>query len=76
MSRLISGFAFYLLCFPLLAATKAIEEGAAPAPVETVGPIPIIIFGIVFVGSIVAFIWWYVRAKDDESPENKDKEAK
>jgi len=73
MSRLIATIMLFLLTSPLLAAMK--EEGAPSAPAETVGMVPIIIFAVIFIGSIVGFILWYFIS-DDKKPEDEDSKAK
>lgn len=73
MSRLASTIMLFLLTSPLLAAMR--EEGAPSAPAETVGMVPIIIFAVIFIGSIVAFIVWYLMA-DEEKPEDRENKAK
>ena len=71
MSRLMSAIALLLSSFPLLAAVR---DEAPSGPVDTVGMVPIVIFIALFVGSIVAFLVWYLMA--DDKPSDKDNERK
>jgi len=55
----------------LSALAYAAKEADAPsAPVETVGTIYIVIFGILFVGMIVGF-FIYLWMSDDKEPKDK-----
>jgi hypothetical protein len=50
---------------PLLAATKEME--AATAPAETVDVIWVIVFGVIFIGSIIGFfIYLWHNEKSDK----------
>jgi len=59
MSRFLSAVTLFLMSSPLFAAMK--EMDAANAPAETVDMIWVIVFGVIFIGSIVAFFiyLWY-----------------
>lgn len=62
MQKLLLSVVFYLMSLPVLAATE--EMSSADAPVETVGMVYVVIFGVLFVGSIVGFfIYLYVNEK-------------
>jgi hypothetical protein len=67
MQKVLSAIVLCLLSLPLLAATKEME--GANAPVETVGVIYVVIFGILFIGGIVGFfiyLWWSDRDKKSD----------
>jgi hypothetical protein len=51
-------------------AYAAKELEGQPAPVETVGTVYIVIFGIIFVGMIVGF-FVYLWMSDDKEPKEK-----
>ena len=53
MSKLLSAVALFLISSPLFAAMK--EMDAANAPAETVDVVWVIVFGVIFIGSIVGF---------------------
>ncbi len=60
-----------ILMFLMSSAAFAAKELDAPsAPVETVGTIYIVLFGIIFVGMIVGF-FIYLWMSDDKKPEDK-----
>ena len=63
MSKFLSAVALYLMSGPLLAAAKEME--AATAPAETVGMIWVILFVVLFIGSIVGFFvyLWHTEKK-------------
>lgn len=62
MSKFLSAIALFLMSSPLFAAAKEME--AASAPAETVDVMWVVVFGIVFLGSIVGFfIYLWVREK-------------
>ena len=56
MFRFLSAVMLFLMSGPLFAATKEMEAANAPAP--TVDVIWVIVFGIIFIGSIVGFFWY------------------
>ena len=56
MSRFLSAVTLFLMSSPLFAAAKEMEGANAPA--ETVGMIWVIIFVVIFIGSIVGFFWY------------------
>ena len=56
MSRFLSAVTLFLMSSPLFAASK--EMDAANAPAETVGMIWVIVFVVLFIGSIVGFFWY------------------
>lgn len=63
MSRFLSAVTLFLMSSPLFAATKEME--AANAPAETVDTIWVIVFGVIFIGSIVGFFiyLWHTEKK-------------
>jgi hypothetical protein len=67
MYKILSSIPMFLL---FSAAHAAKELDAPAAPVETVGTIYIVIFGIIFIGMIVGF-FVYLWMSDDKKPEDK-----
>ena len=63
MSKFLSAVALFLMSSPLFAATKEME--AATAPAETVGMIWVIVFVVIFIGSIIGFFvyLWHTEKK-------------
>jgi hypothetical protein len=62
MSRILSAITLFLMSSPLFAAMNEMEAANAPAP--TVDMIWVIVFGVIFIGSIVGFfgyLWWNER---------------
>ena len=58
MSKFLSAVTLFLISGPLLAVTKEMDPNA---PSETVSVVWVIIFGVIFIGSIVGFfiyIWY------------------
>ena len=65
MQKILSSIIFFLMSLPALAATE--EMSKADAPPETVGTIYIVIFGIIFVGSIIGFfIYLFMSDKNEK----------
>jgi hypothetical protein len=56
MCKFLSAVTLILMSSRLFAASKEMEAANAPAP--TVDVIWVIIFGIIFIGSIVGFFWY------------------
>jgi len=56
MSKFLSAVTLFLMFSPLFAATKEMEAANAPAP--TVDVIWVIVFGVIFIGSIIGFFWY------------------
>ena len=56
MSRFLSAVTLFLMSSPLFAAAK--EMDAANAPADTVSMIWVIVFLVIFIGSIVGFFWY------------------
>ena len=56
MSNFLSAVTLFLISSPLFAAAK--EMDAANAPAETVSMIWVIVFLVIFIGSIVGFFWY------------------
>ena len=66
MSKLLSAITLFLLSSPLLAATK--EMDAASAPAETVDMVWVVVFIILFIGSIIGFfIYLFMTDKDKKA---------
>lgn len=67
MRKALSAVVLFLMSLPILAATKELE--GANAPVETVDTIYIVLFIIIFIGSIVGFfiyLFWADRNKKSD----------
>ncbi|MGH8703658.1 MAG: hypothetical protein ACREVR_21100 [Burkholderiales bacterium] len=56
MSKFLSAVTLFLMSSSLFAATKEMEAANAPAP--TVDMIWVIVFIVIFIGSIVGFFWY------------------
>ena len=70
MKRILALIPLSLLSLLSSLAHAAKELDAAAAPVETVGTVYIVIFGILFVGMIVGF-FVYLYMSDSKKPEDK-----
>jgi hypothetical protein len=59
MSKFLSAVTLFLMSSALFAAAKEME--AANAPAETVSVVWVIVFGVIFIGSIIGFFiyLWY-----------------
>ena len=68
MQKLLSTIVLFLMSLPLLAATKEME--GAPAPVETVDMLYVVIFGVVFFGMIIGF-FIYLFMSDKKKTDQK-----
>lgn len=68
MHKFLSVVVLYLMSCPaLLAATGEMESGAV-APSETVDVIYVVLFGVIFVGMIVAFfVYLWINEKKQKS---------
>jgi len=65
MQKLLSAAIFFLMSLPVLAAK---ELDAASAPAETVDMVYVVIFGVIFLGSIVGFfIYLFMTDKGEKS---------
>jgi drug/metabolite transporter (DMT)-like permease len=64
--KLLSAIVSCLVSSPLLAAVKEMETAA---PVETVDPIWVIVFVVVFFGSIIGFVLYFWRSDNKGKPE-------
>ena len=65
MSKLLSAITLFLLSSPLLAATK--EMDAANAPAETVDMVWVVVFIVLFIGSIIGFfVYLFMTDKDEK----------
>ena len=53
MQKFLSSAVFFLMSLPVLAATEGMSKADAPA--ETVSMVYVVIFGIIFIGSIIGF---------------------
>lgn len=67
MSRFLSAVALFLMFSPLFAAMK--EMDAANAPAETVSVFWVIVFGVIFIGSIVGFFIFLWHTEKNRKPE-------
>lgn len=67
MQKFLSTVVFFLMSLPVLAATEEVSK--ADAPVETVGTIYIVIFGIIFIGMIVGFFAYLMWGEKDKKPD-------
>ena len=58
MSKFLSAVTLFLISGPLLAVTKEMDPNA---PSETVSVVWVIVFGVIFIGSIIGFFiyLWY-----------------
>ena len=63
MSKFLSAVALFLMSSPLFAAMREME--AANAPAETVDVVWVIVFGVIFIGSILGFFiyLWHTDKK-------------
>ncbi len=68
MQKFLSSAVFFLMSLPVLAVTQEMEKANAPA--DTVDMVYVVIFGIIFVGSIVGFFIYLFMS---DKKENKDK---
>jgi hypothetical protein len=55
MCKVLSAVTLFLMSSPLFAAAKEMDPNA---PSETVSVVWVIIFGVIFIGSIVGFFWY------------------
>jgi len=66
MQKILSSILFFLTSLPVLAATE--EMSKADAPAETVGMVYVVIFGVIFLGSIIGFfIYLFMHDKGEKS---------
>lgn len=64
MSKFWSAVTLFLMSSPLFAAAKELD--AATAPAETVDMVWVIVFGVVFIGSVIGFfiyLWHTERSR-------------
>ena len=66
MSNFLSAVTLFLMSSPLFAAAKEME--AANAPVETVSMIWVVVFIVIFLGSIVGFFIYLWYTDKDRKP--------
>lgn len=66
MSKFLSAVTLFLMSSLLFAATKEME--AATAPSETVDMIWVIVFGVIFVGSIIGFFVYLWHTERNRKP--------
>lgn len=67
MSKFLSAVTLFLMSSPLFAAAKEME--AATAPAETVDMVWVIVFGVVFIGSVIGFfiyLWYNEKNRKQE----------
>lgn len=67
MSKLVSAIALFLMSSSLFAAAKEME--AATAPAETVDVVWVVVFGVIFIGSIIAFFVYLWHTERNRKPE-------
>lgn len=67
MSKSLSAVALFLMSSPLFAAAQEME--AATAPAETVDVIWVIVFGAIFIGSIIGFFIYLWHSEKSRKPE-------
>lgn len=68
MSRYLSAMAPFLV----VCSAYAQDEGAGIPPAETVSVVWVVVFGVIFVGSIVgffAYLWWNERKQKGRDKE-------
>lgn len=66
MSKFLSAVTLFLMSSPLFAAMK--EMDAANAPAETVDMVWVIVFGVIFIGSIVGFFIYLFHTDKGSKP--------
>lgn len=67
MSNLLSAVMLFLMSSPLFAAAREMEAGTPPS--ETVDLIWVIVFGVIFIGMIVAFFVYLWHTEKNRKPE-------
>ncbi len=67
MSKFLSAVTLFLMSSPLFAAAKEME--AATAPSETVDVVWVIVFGVIFIGSIVGFFAYLWHSEKNRKPD-------
>jgi predicted membrane protein len=66
MQKLLSAAVFFLMSLPVLAATEGMSKADQPA--ETVSMVYVVIFGVIFIGSIIGFfIYLFMSDKGGKS---------
>jgi hypothetical protein len=65
MSRFLSAVALFLMSSPLFAALKEMDPNA---PSETVSVVWVIVFGVIFIGSIVGFFVYLWLSDKSRNP--------
>jgi len=68
MSKFLSAVTLFLISGPLLAVTKEMDPNA---PSETVSVVWVIVFGVIFIGSIIGF---FIYLWHNEKRSGKPKE--
>ena len=66
MQKFLSSAIFFLMSLPVLAATEGMSKADAPA--ETVGMVYVVIFAVLFIGSIVGFFIYLFMTDKKEKP--------
>lgn len=66
MSKFLSAVTLFLMSSPLFAAMKEMDPNA---PAETVDMIWVIVFGVIFIGSIVGFFIYLWHNEKNRKPE-------
>lgn len=67
MFRFLPAVTLFLTSSPLFAVAKEME--AATAPAETVDMIWVIVFGVIFIGSIIGFFIYLWHTEKNRKPE-------
>ena len=65
MSKFLSAVTLFLMSSPLFAAAKEMDPNA---PSETVSVVWVIIFGVIFIGSIVGFFIYLWHSEKKRKP--------
>jgi phosphotransferase system glucose/maltose/N-acetylglucosamine-specific IIC component len=65
MSRFLSAVALFLMSSPLFAALKEMDPNA---PSETVNVVWVIVFGVIFIGSIIGFFIYLWHTDKNSKP--------
>ena len=66
MFKFLSAVALFLMSSPLFAAAKEMDPNA---PSETVSVVWVIIFGVIFLGSVVGFFIYLWHTEKNRKPE-------
>lgn len=67
MFKFLSAATLFLMSSPLLAALR--EPDAATAPAETVDVVWVIVFGVIFIGSVIGFFIYLWHSEKSRKPQ-------